>query len=235
MASKIIKHDWNGHSISQKIDDGFVNLTDMCKAEGRRVGDYLDLPSTKVYIVALAEHLGLLPENLVVRKEGRGGGTFAHPDIAIDCAQWINISFRIWANTTLRQVIEASAISPDVAPMLAWAKARLGGKEVRRSFTDAVKDYIDRHPDLSAGSVAFMYPNASDLVNLSVFGRKAKALSESWHVDRAEIRDHMTPKELRWISEVEDLAARLVDQEDLNPCDAVKVARDRLSISIVSR
>ena len=81
-----------------------------CKAEGRRVGDYLDLPTTKAYIAALASDVRLLPDSLVVKKEGRYGGTFAHPEIAIDCAQWISIPFRIWANRTLRYAIERAAI-----------------------------------------------------------------------------------------------------------------------------
>jgi hypothetical protein len=235
MATKIVKHDWNGYQIRQQPADGFVNLTDMCKTEGRRVGDFLDLPTSKAYISALAADLGLLPENLVIKNRGRYGDTVAHPEVAIECARWVNMEFHIWANRTLRSVIAASEITADVHPMLAWGKVRLTGKDIRRSFTDVVKEYIDRHPELSTGAVAFMYPNASDLVNLSVFGRKAKALSEDWKVDRNTIRDHMTPRELQWIAEVEDLAARLVEQDEINPCDAVKIARERLSIAIVPR
>ena len=71
MANSIVKHDWNGHQVRQRSADGYVNLTDMCKAEGRRVGDYLDLPTTKAYIAALASDVRLLPDSLVVKKEGR--------------------------------------------------------------------------------------------------------------------------------------------------------------------
>lgn len=111
MATNIVKHDWNGNQIRQRLDNGYVNLTDMCRAGERRVSDYLELPSTKAYIDALAKDLSLIPENLVIKKRGAHAGTFAHPEIAIDCAQWINMSFRIWANRTLRQVIEQARFS----------------------------------------------------------------------------------------------------------------------------
>ena len=110
MASTIVRHDWNGHSVRQRSTDGYVNLTDMCKAEGRRVGDFLDLPTTKAYISALATDLELIPENLVLTKRGANGGTLAHPDVAIECARWVNMSFHLWANRTLRHVIERAHI-----------------------------------------------------------------------------------------------------------------------------
>jgi hypothetical protein len=109
MALDIVKHNWNGAEIRQRSTDGFVNLTDMCKAERRRVHDYLRLPQTEAYISALSNDTGILRENLVVKKEGKGGGTYAHPEIAIDCAQWVSMSFRIWAARTLRDVIANGA------------------------------------------------------------------------------------------------------------------------------
>jgi len=106
MANGIVKHDYNGTPIRQKLSDDYVCLTDMAKVEGRRVGDYLDLPETRRYISALAKDLSLLPEDLVVKKEGRNGGSYAHPEIAIDCAQWVSVEFRVWANRTLVRAVK---------------------------------------------------------------------------------------------------------------------------------
>lgn len=110
MTVSILRHEWNGHEVRQRSIDGYVNLTDMCRAEKRRAGDYLDLPSTQAYVAALAEDLGLLPDFLVIKKRGRYGDTYVHPEISIDCAQWISMPFRIWANRTLRITIERAAI-----------------------------------------------------------------------------------------------------------------------------
>lgn len=114
MPDLILQHDYQGNAIAQRKSDGFVRLNEMASAEGKRVGDYLDLPGTKEYITALAKDLSLLPDNLVVKKEGRNGGTWAHPEIAIDFARWVSIPFRIWANRTLREVIAGNTSKQQV-------------------------------------------------------------------------------------------------------------------------
>jgi KilA-N domain len=113
MATSIVKHEYNGVAIRQRVSDDYVCLTDMTKAEGRRVGDFLDLPRTQEFINALAVDLEQLPENLVVKKEGRNGGTYGHPVIAMKLAQWVSISFELWANKTLVRVVKEEA-SPKI-------------------------------------------------------------------------------------------------------------------------
>jgi KilA-N domain len=116
MANNIVQFDFNGYKIRQRSEDEFVNITDMAKSGGKRVGDYLDLSSTKSYVAALSTRLNKLPGNLVVKKEGRGGGTFAHPEIAIDCAQWVSMECKLWANQTLCRYVEAdTTLIGDVA------------------------------------------------------------------------------------------------------------------------
>ena len=70
-----------------------------------------------------------------------------------------------------------------------WQIVRLGGKQTRRWLTDAIKAYIDRHPELSENNRKWLYVNASQRVILVVFGRKAKKLAEDLGVapDRTKI------------------------------------------------
>ena len=90
MAESIVKHEYNGFPIRQRISDEYVCLTDMAKVEGKLIADYLRLESTKAYIEALSETMGIPIKSLVVAKGGRNGSTYAHPEIAMDCAQWIS-------------------------------------------------------------------------------------------------------------------------------------------------
>lgn len=105
--SSIVIHNYNGYAISQD-NEGYTCLTDMAKAAGKLVGHYLELDATKNYLEALSADIGIPILSLVkVFKGGNGKqGTWAHPEVAIDFAQWCNVSFRIWANRTLRGVIE---------------------------------------------------------------------------------------------------------------------------------
>lgn len=117
MANSIVKHEYNGFSIPQQEGSGYVDLTKMASAGGKRVHDYLRLKSTKEYFKAFSRSAGIPADTLIVSvvdgpNEGRG--TWAHPEIAIDFAQWVNVEFRIWANQTLRSIIANRVPTPQI-------------------------------------------------------------------------------------------------------------------------
>lgn len=116
-----------------------------------------------------------------------------------------------------------------------WKIARLEGKVVRRNLTDAIKAYIDRHPELSENNRKWLYVNASQRVDLVVFGRKAKKLAQDLGVDSNNLRDALTPKELLLLQEVEDTAVRLIDLRDVHPEEAVNQMSERLLIQVQTR
>ena len=116
-----------------------------------------------------------------------------------------------------------------------WQTARLEGKEARRELTDAIKSYIDRHPELSENNRKWLYVNASQRVVLVVFGRKAKKLAEDLGIDPNSLRDALTSKELLLLREVEDTAVRLIDLRDVHPDEAVQQTSERLLIQVQNR
>ena len=116
-----------------------------------------------------------------------------------------------------------------------WQIARLGGKQTRRRLTDAIKAYIERHPELSENNRKWLYVNASQRVTLVVFGRKAKKLAEDLGVAPDSLRDALTPDELLLLQEVEDTAVRLIDIQDMHPDEAIAICAERLLIQVQNR
>ena len=112
----------------------------------------------------------------------------------------------------------------------AFMKARMAGKVTRRSFTDAIADYLDRHSELSEDCRKWIYVNSSDAVNLTVFNRRAWELCDERSADKHYLRDSFTQQELLLVQEVEDVAMRLVDRDDIHPPTAVRQAGARLLI-----
>jgi len=110
MASTIVKHDWNGHSVRQRSADGYVNLTDMCKATGYPVQEFLKNPK-------------YLEVSLFLYQE-QHGEVIRHPMQFDDEEIWTdldlagfyarnaakyssdNYSFLFWFNRTLLQINE---------------------------------------------------------------------------------------------------------------------------------
>lgn len=108
---------------------------------------------------------------------------------------------------------------------------RVQGKVARRKLTDAIRDYLARHPEVSDNHRHWMYSNASEAVNLVVFKKKAKKLSEEMGVSSKDLRSHFDISYLNLILEVEDTAMRLIDKMDIDPIDAIKSCSDRLVLS----
>ncbi len=120
----LITHDWNGSAIAQlsestkitkhDVSAGYVNATQMCKACGKQFNDYARLDSTKAYWNGFSAETGIPVSGLTVSIKGGNDkqvqGTWVHPEIAIDLAQWVSVEFRLWANRTLKQVIQSQSI-----------------------------------------------------------------------------------------------------------------------------
>lgn len=88
--------DYNGQTISRR-QDGFVNLTQMCQANGKRLDHWKELKATKQYIEELENQS---PESRVLDSINGGSnpGTWGHPSLAINLARWISPKFAVWCD-----------------------------------------------------------------------------------------------------------------------------------------
>lgn len=118
---------------------------------------------------------------------------------------------------------DAFGIKFDVEDRQAYLKARLEGKIVRRSLTDAIKDYCLRN-DVSDTYSKFIYTNVSDCLNRKLFGKTAKQLCEYRNVDKHSLRDTHQEKDLKTIEYLEQNAMKLIDRRNVEPLEAIKQA-----------
>ena len=108
-----------------------------------------------------------------------------------------------------------------------WLQARLQGKDDRRKLTDAIKEYINRHPELSENERKYLYSNASESLNLGIFAKRSKQLKALLGLStRSPLRDALTLRENSCLAAIEFLACQYIEHEDLEPCTAVKKAID---------
>ena len=96
---KIINHEANGLQISQRQDDGYINLTEMAQANNKDLHDYLRLKTTKAFIEELSLETGIHGSKIIQVRKGRGNrvkqGTWGHPQVAIHCGQWCSAKFAV--------------------------------------------------------------------------------------------------------------------------------------------
>ena len=59
MSFAFIDRQIDGNIIQQRMLDGYINATALCKAAGKRMYDYLRLENTKAFIFALESKTGI--------------------------------------------------------------------------------------------------------------------------------------------------------------------------------
>ncbi|MBW4640539.1 MAG: KilA-N domain-containing protein [Gloeocapsa sp. UFS-A4-WI-NPMV-4B04] len=91
----VITHSINEIVVGQRAVDGYINATAMCQACGKQLAHYLENQTTKAFLEALSENIGIPILNLAEVKRGRNGGTWVHPQVAINLGQWCSPQFAV--------------------------------------------------------------------------------------------------------------------------------------------
>lgn len=94
----LVQYEIDREVIYQRVKDGYVNATAMCKAAGKNFADYNRLASTKAFIDELSSDMGFPITELVQSIQGGNPtlqGTWVHPQVAIHLAQWLSPKFAV--------------------------------------------------------------------------------------------------------------------------------------------
>ena len=96
---QLINHSLDNNLVCQRKDNGYINATALCKACDRKIATYLRADSTKEFLNALSLEVQICTSNLTITVQGRGDkiqqGTWVHPYVAINLAQWASPKFAV--------------------------------------------------------------------------------------------------------------------------------------------
>lgn len=139
-------------------------------------------------------------------KLGRGGGTFAHKDIAFKFASWISAEFELYIIKDYQRLKddENSRLS------LGWNLNREISKINYRIHTDAIKEYLLK--DLTNEQLSYKYASEADMLNVALFNKIAK----QWHEENPDLkgnmRDYASLNELLVLANMESYNAVLISK-----------------------
>ena len=98
----LIPHEYQGEVIRQRAGDGYINATAMTKAAGKKFNDYSRNEATKAFLQELSSETGIPATGLVQTFTGGTPhlqGTWVHPHVAINLAQWCSAKFAVRVST----------------------------------------------------------------------------------------------------------------------------------------
>lgn len=253
-----VSRDVNGIQVEQRISDGFINATAMCLAHNKNINDWFTTKDTFDLFVALADDLGIeiksgefrnldiarlsaskyskIFSGLVLSKRGSpetGGGTWLHPDLAIQLAQWCNKPFAIQVSKWIREWMTTGK-NPvyDYLDLDRIVYRDVLKDEARLRMTDQVKVYLEqikKYDDEKYRGIFFS--KVHDAINIAITTETSKQMKEcisemlGKKVNNNElIRDYFPAMPLQRYISVCEAAANFMLRENLHPLTAVERA-----------
>ncbi|MDP2787812.1 MAG: KilA-N domain-containing protein [Pseudomonadota bacterium] len=141
-------------------------------------------------------------------KAGRGGGTFAHRDIAFEFGSWLSPEFKLYLIKEFQRLKDEEAR----ATAQEWNFQRTLAKVNYKIHTDAIKERLIP-PLLTKAQTSMVYANEADLLNVALFGITAAQWRQANPDQPGNMRDAATLEQLVVLSNLESINAVLIHQE----------------------
>ncbi len=140
-----------------------------------------------------------------VSKRGKyDGGTFAHPDIALEFASWIDSAFKLH----LIKEFERLKQNESYQNKINWSVRRELARTNYRIHTDSIKANLV--PTLTEKQKLYVYANEADILNVALFGMTAKEWKDKNPTLDGNMRDYANILQLVILSNLENLNSEMI-------------------------
>ena len=109
---QLISRSVEGELIDQRVQDGYVNATAMCKAAQKRFHDYTRLATTGAFLAELSTVTGIPATKLIQTLTGgipEHQGSWVHPQVAYHLAQWLSARFAVLVSGWIQEWMTGGA------------------------------------------------------------------------------------------------------------------------------
>ena len=142
-----------------------------------------------------------------ISKRGKyEGGTFAHPDIALEFASWIDPAFKLY----LIKEFERLKYDESYQNRVEWSVRRSLSKTNYRIHTDSIKENII--PTITEKQIRSVYAEEADVLNVALFGLTAKEWRDANPKLKGNIRDYASIIQLLILCNLENINADMIER-----------------------
>lgn len=204
------------------FDADMISLTDLWKEAGsdnqKTPAKWQESEPTQRFIKAVSRILNIGISDIIKSKRGKGGGTYAHKQIAIEYAQYLDERLAVLVNEIFFQRIEEEK-NPDLIVDRAittykkrghtddWISKRLRGKSKRNEFTATLAAHGVKHDG---------FKNCTNAIYTPLFGGSTDVIRARKNLpDGAIIRDNLTDFELDAVYFAECMAQHVIKERNV--------------------
>ncbi len=196
--------------MSNKSSFDFYSLWEELSNEDFKLAEFREFKvdsSTQSFTMSPSRWIKATNAKGIISKRGKyGGGTFAHPDIALEFASWIDPAFKLY----LIKEFERLKYKESIREKVEWSVRRSLAKTNYRIHTESIKEYIV--PSLTDKQKSFVYASEADIINVALFGMTAKEWRECNPGKDGNIRDSANILHLIVLSNLEVLNANMIEE-----------------------
>ncbi len=132
-------------------------------------------------------------------------GTFAHSDIALEFASWVDNLFKLYLIKEFKRL----KLNESYQEKIEWSVRRSLSKTNYKIHTDSIKENIV--PKLTEKQKKLVYASEADVINVALFGMTAKQWRDINPNLEGNIRDYTDILHLIVLSNLEVLNASMID------------------------
>ena len=143
-----------------------------------------------------------------ISKRGRyDGGTYAHSDIALEFASWIDPAFKLYLIKEFQRLKKREAADNKIE----WNISRFLTKINYALQTESIKNNIV--PKLTEKQKKYIYASEADVLNVALFGMTAKEWRESNPDLKGNIRDNTDILHLVILNNLENINSEMIEMK----------------------
>ena len=136
-----------GYTIEHREEDGYINVTNLCKAGGKQFKAWNRLDKTKAFIRVLSSSV-LISTDLLIKTQTGGlnenRGTWVHPQVAINIAQWISPQFDVKVSGWVYEIMMTGKV--DITNTTSFKKLQEENNGHKLRIQYLTKKYVKSQP-----------------------------------------------------------------------------------------
>ena len=139
-----------GYTIEHREEDGYINVTNLCKAGNKKFYGWHRLDKTKAFLRLLSLEAQICATELI--KLGSGSKniknstreTWVHPQVAINIAQWISPAFDLKVSGWVYEIMMTGKV--DITNTTSYKKLQEQNKQQSMRIQYLTKKYVKSQP-----------------------------------------------------------------------------------------
>jgi cell division protein FtsB len=145
-----------GYQIENRESDGYINVTNLCKAGGKKFNDWKRLNKTDDFLRELSGSIGNPIDQIIQTGTGskftvtgipaavQNSNTWVHPQVAINIAQWISPKFDVKVSAWVYEIMMTGKV--DITNTKSYRELQSENKNHKLQIKKLTNKYVKSQP-----------------------------------------------------------------------------------------